>query len=250
MAGPRPADTRLAQTFVELTDSLVEDFDVVDLMVLLTERCVELLDTAAAGLLLADSDGTLHLMAATSEATEAVELFQIQSDEGPCRDCFHLGRSVTTLNLEDENVRWPRFAPVAAAAGFRAAHAFPLRLRGRVLGAMNLFRTEPFALERIGHRHGPGSRRRRHDRRPAEQERQRRPDGGGSHAGGPADEDHHRAGQGHRRPESRRNAGSGVRPASPLRAKQLHAAGGGRPAGRGRLAGAGRVGDPGPLWVV
>ncbi len=146
MAGPRPADTRLAQTLVELTDCLVEDFDVVDLMVLLTERCVELLDTAAAGLLLADSDGTLHLMAATSEATEAVELFQIQSDEGPCRDCFHLGRSVTTLNLEDENVRWPRFAPVAAAAGFRAAHAFPLRLRGRVLGAMNLFRTEPFAL--------------------------------------------------------------------------------------------------------
>ena len=146
MTGLQPADARLAQTFVELTDTLVEDFDVVDLMVLLTERCVELLDTAAAGLLLADSHGTLHLVAATSEAIEAVELFQIQSDEGPCRDCFHSGTSVTTLNLEDDSGRWPRFAPVAAAAGFRAAHAFPLRLRGRVLGALNLFRTEPFAL--------------------------------------------------------------------------------------------------------
>ncbi len=146
MARSQGKDVRLAQTFVELADSLVEDFDVVDLMVLLTERCVELLDATAAGLLLADAQGTLHLLAATSEAIETVELFQIQSDEGPCRDCFHLGLPVSTLNLEEENGRWPRFAPVAAAAGFRAAHAFPLRLRGQVLGAMNLFRTEPVAL--------------------------------------------------------------------------------------------------------
>ena len=140
------ADQRLAATFVELADSLVEDFDVVDLMVLLTERCVELLGAAAAGLLLADSNGTLHLMAATSEALETVELFQIQSDEGPCRDCFHTGVPVSTLNLAEDGDRWPRFAPVATAAGFRAAHAIPLRLRGHVLGAMNLFQTEPIPL--------------------------------------------------------------------------------------------------------
>jgi len=140
------ADQRLAATFVELADSLVEDFDVVDLMVLLTERCVELLGVAAAGLLLADSNGTLHLMAATSEALETVELFQIQSDEGPCRDCFHTGVPVSTLNLAEDGDRWPRFAPVATAAGFRAAHAIPLRLRGHVLGAMNLFQTEPIPL--------------------------------------------------------------------------------------------------------
>lgn len=140
------ADQRLATTFVELADSLVEDFDVVDLMVLLTERCVDLLGAAAAGLLLADSGGRLHLMAATSEALETVELFQIQSDEGPCRDCFHDGVPVSTLNLAEDGDRWPRFAPVAAAAGFRAAHAIPLRLRGHVLGAMNLFQTEPVAM--------------------------------------------------------------------------------------------------------
>jgi GAF domain-containing protein len=143
------ANLRLATTFVELADSLVEDFDVIDLMVLLTERCVELLGANAAGLLLADPQGTLHLMAATSEALETVELFQIQSDEGPCRDCFHLGETVSTLNLADEGARWPSFAPVAADAGFRAAHAFPLRLRGQVLGALNLFRTEPVALSEL-----------------------------------------------------------------------------------------------------
>jgi GAF domain-containing protein len=146
---PPSVDLRLATTFVELADSLVEDFDVIDLMVLLTERCVELLGANAAGLLLADPQGTLHLMAATSEALETVELFQIQSDEGLCRDCFHLGETVSTLNLADEGARWPSFAPVAADAGFRAAHAFPLRLRGQVLGALNLFRTEPVALSEL-----------------------------------------------------------------------------------------------------
>lgn len=139
-------EQRLATTFVELADSLVEDFDVVDLMVLLTERCVELLDAAAAGLLLTDITGSLHLIAATDDALEVVELFQVQSDEGPCRDCFHSGIAVSTIDLAADGDRWPRFAPVATAAGFRAAHALPLRLRGQVLGALNLFRTEPVAL--------------------------------------------------------------------------------------------------------
>ena len=128
---------------MELADSLVNDFDVVELMVLLTERCVELLDVSAAGLLLSDGSGALRLMAATSEALEMVELFQVQSDEGPCCDCFRTGAPVNAVNLTDEGDRWPRFAPVAAAAGFHAVSAFPLRLRGQVLGALNLFRDDP-----------------------------------------------------------------------------------------------------------
>jgi GAF domain-containing protein len=139
-------EQRLASTFVELADSLVDDFDVVELMVLLTERCVELLDVSAAGLLLADRHGTLNLMAATSEALEMVELFQIQTDEGPCRDCFHDAQPVTSVDLAGDADRWPRFSPVATHAGFRAAHAFPLRLRGQVLGALNLFSAEPQTL--------------------------------------------------------------------------------------------------------
>jgi len=139
-------EQRLSRTFVELADTLVDDFDVVDLMVLLTERSVELLDAAAAGLLLANVDGTLRVMAATSEATGTVELFEVQNDEGPCRDCFHSGAPVSVADVASESERWPRFAPVALSAGFRAAHALPLRLRGQVLGALNLFRTEPVAL--------------------------------------------------------------------------------------------------------
>lgn len=139
-------EERLTATFVELADSLVADFDVVDLMILLTERCVEILGASSAGLLLADPSGDLTLVAATDDALRSVELFQLQSDEGPCRDCFHTGAPVSTLDLADADDRWPRFAPVAARAGFRATNAFPLRLRGQVLGALNLFRTEPSAL--------------------------------------------------------------------------------------------------------
>jgi GAF domain-containing protein len=139
-------EERLARTFVELADTLVGDFDVVELMGLLVERSVELLDASAAGLLLADNQGALKLMASTSEATELVELFQVQNDEGPCLDCYRSGEPVIADDLAAAPDRWPRFARYAAEAGFSSAHALPLRLRGEVLGALNLFRAESGAL--------------------------------------------------------------------------------------------------------
>ena len=139
-------EQRLASTFVELADSLVADFDVVELMTLLTERSIELLDASAAGLLLVDPLGALQVVAATSEATETVELFQIQNAEGPCHDCCRTGAPVDVPVLESRRDRWRLFVPVALEAGFRAAHAVPLRLRGDVLGALNLFRSEAVAL--------------------------------------------------------------------------------------------------------
>jgi GAF domain-containing protein len=139
-------EQRLASTFVELADSLVDDFDVVELMTLLTERSIELLDASAAGLLLVDPLGALRVVAATSDETEAVELFQIQNSEGPCHDCARTGTPVNVPILEARGDRWPSFVPVALQAGFLATHAVPLRLRGEVLGALNLFRSEAVAL--------------------------------------------------------------------------------------------------------
>jgi GAF domain-containing protein len=139
-------EDRLVRTFVELADNLVDDFDVIDLLALLTERSVELLDASAAGLLLADQQGVLRLMAATSEAVELVELFQIQNDQGPCLECYRSAEVVIAEDLTRATGRWPRFVPVALGAGFQAAHAVPLRLRGRILGALNLFRTTPGPL--------------------------------------------------------------------------------------------------------
>ena len=136
----------LARTLVELADTLVDDFDVVELLALLVDRTVELLDASAAGLVLADEDGRLRLMASTSEATHVVELFEVQNDEGPCFDCWRTGEPVVVSDLVEARDHWPAFVPVALEAGFRGAHGFPVRLRRRVLGAFNVFRAQPGVL--------------------------------------------------------------------------------------------------------
>src|SRR5688572_22633193 len=136
-----PREALLAQTLVELADTLVDDFDVVDLLTLLADRCVEVLDVSAAGLMLVAPEGDLRVVASSSEEMRLVELFELQSQEGPCPDCYRTGEPSLNPNLATENGRWPRFAPVALKAGFQAVHALPMRLRGVTIGALNLFRT-------------------------------------------------------------------------------------------------------------
>jgi GAF domain-containing protein len=137
----------LARTVVELADNLVDDFDIVELLSTLSERCVDVLDIAAAGIMLADANGNLRAMTSSSEAMRVVELFEVQSQEGPCLDCYRTGQPVVNQDLARVNGRWPRFAPVAVDAGFLAADAIPMRLRGQVIGALNLFRTETGSLD-------------------------------------------------------------------------------------------------------
>jgi len=137
-----PREATLARTFVELADTLVADFDVVVLLTLLTDRCVALLDVGAAGLMLVAPEGDLRVMASSSEAMRVLELFELQSQEGPCLDCFRTGQPVVNHDLSVVNGRWPRFAPEALSAGFRSVHALPMRLRGAVVGALNLFQVE------------------------------------------------------------------------------------------------------------
>ena len=137
-----PRGTRFVTTLVELADTLVADFDVVELLSLLADRCVEVLDVRAAGLMLVAPDGDLRVMASSSEAMRVLELFELQAQEGPCLDCYRSGAPVVNQDLATVNGRWPRFAPEALAAGFRSVHALPMRLRGSVIGALNLFHAE------------------------------------------------------------------------------------------------------------
>jgi transcriptional regulator with GAF, ATPase, and Fis domain len=137
----------LSQTFVELTDTMVADFDVIDFLHVLTDRSVQLLDASAAGLLLADPRGDLRVVAASSEAARLLELFQIQNDQGPCLDCFRAGQPVAEADLAAAERRWPRFAPAAQQAGFAAVQALPMRLREQVIGALNLFRATPGSFD-------------------------------------------------------------------------------------------------------
>src|SRR5687767_14765745 len=135
-------EAKLARTLVELADTLVDDFDVVELLTRLADRCVEVLDVEAAGIMLAAPDGALRVMASSSEAMRVLELFEIQAQEGPCLDSHRTGLPVVNQDLAAVNGRWPRFAAEALAAGFQSVHALPMRLRGSVMGALNLFRVD------------------------------------------------------------------------------------------------------------
>jgi GAF domain-containing protein len=129
---------KIAHTFVELADSLVDDFDALDLLNVLVERCVDLLGVDAAGLLFADGQNQLRVAVSSSESARLLDLYQLQSDEGPCLECYHSGRPVSA-ELSESAARWPKFTAAATSEGFVGVLALPLRLRGRVLGALNLF---------------------------------------------------------------------------------------------------------------
>src|SRR4029450_4755206 len=132
-------DIQLPDVFVEMADTLVADFDVLDFMHLLTDRCTALLAVPAPGLLLRDPRATLRFAAASTEAGRLLELFQLQVDEGPCLDCFHTGQRVMVADIATATHRWPPFAPVAASHGYAAVCALPVRLRSEGLGGRNLF---------------------------------------------------------------------------------------------------------------
>jgi GAF domain-containing protein len=136
-------EAMLAKAMVELADTLVADFDVVELLTVLADRCVDVLDVEAAGIMLVAPDGDLRVMASSSDAIRVLELFELQSQEGPCLDCYRTGQPVVNHDLEATNDHWPRFAAEAIAAGFRSVQALPMRLRGIVIGALNLFHVEP-----------------------------------------------------------------------------------------------------------
>ncbi len=135
-------EQRVAETFVQLADTLVDDFDIIDFLHFLAARCVELLDVAAAGIMLADQDDSLMTVAASDERARLLEIFEVQADEGPCRDCYRLGAAVVNVDLAGAGDRWPLFTPRAIGAGFTRATALPLRLRSHVIGSLHLFHTD------------------------------------------------------------------------------------------------------------
>ena len=139
-------EQQIVRTFVELADTMVDEFDVLEFLHRVTERCVELLDCAEAGVLLTDAAGMLRVMASSSERTEALDLLQIQNEEGPCFECFQQGIPVISEDLSTADDRWPMFAPAAVEDGFGSVHALPMRVRGDTIGALNLFRARSGAL--------------------------------------------------------------------------------------------------------
>ncbi|HLT61688.1 MAG TPA: GAF and ANTAR domain-containing protein [Microlunatus sp.] len=140
MTTTQPRDVRLGRLFVQLADSLVSDFDVVELLDQLVASCVELLDVPTVGLMLADPQGRLHVMAASAEEIRLLELFELQNQQGPCLECYRTGERVVAESAEEQARRWPSFAPRMRDLDLGAVYALPLRLRDQTIGALNIFR--------------------------------------------------------------------------------------------------------------
>jgi transcriptional regulator with GAF, ATPase, and Fis domain len=139
--------SQLANTFVALADTLVDEYDVVDLMHRLSDECVSLLGAEAAGLLLADQRGSLQVIGASAERSRLLELLQLEADAGPCVDCYRTGSRVVVPDLAREAERWPEFAAAAGDVGFGSVYALPLRLRTEIIGTLNLFGTHHQVLD-------------------------------------------------------------------------------------------------------
>ncbi|UOZ03150.1 GAF and ANTAR domain-containing protein [Amycolatopsis sp. WQ 127309] len=139
-------ERQVIRAFVALADTLVDDYDVADLLHTMVVECVDLLDITAAGLTLVDERGGLQVLASSTEQARLLELFQLNIDEGPCVDCFTGSAPVLVADIAAQAARWPRFAAEAAREGFASVHALPLRLRKHTIGALNLFGPQPGEL--------------------------------------------------------------------------------------------------------
>ena len=140
--GKQSRETRLNAAFVAVADTLTTNYDVVDLLHTLVSECAEILNVQAGGLMLADADGNLQLVASTSESADLVEVMQLSAGAGPCVDCFTTGATVSVSDITKLGQKWPAFREAALSQHFRSVHATPMRLRGAVIGTMNLFGTE------------------------------------------------------------------------------------------------------------
>ena len=136
---------RVSEVFVELADTLVDDFDLVEFLTTLAHRTSELLRASETGIILADESGTLRSVASSSETARLLDLFELQNEEGPCLDCYRSGTPIVNAALDPPD-RWPTLGPEARRLGFRYAHAVPMRLRERVIGAVNIFTADDTQL--------------------------------------------------------------------------------------------------------
>lgn len=140
-------EERINEAFLKVADTLMDSYDIVDLLSTLVHECADLLGRQAGGIMIVDVAGDLELLASTSEAAEFVEVMQIAAGRGPCVECFDTGKPVAVPDISTAGERWPQFQAAALASGFRSLHATPMRLRDKVVGTMNLMGTEVGGLD-------------------------------------------------------------------------------------------------------
>ncbi|MGW7412317.1 GAF and ANTAR domain-containing protein [Streptomyces sp. NPDC054863] len=139
-------EQHIAKAFVSLADSFAEDVDPTVLLDRLAAHCVALTSTDAAGIMMIDARGSLRTMAVSDSRAALLELFQMQSGQGPCIDAWHEQHRLDVPDLATQESRWPDFVPLARELGFRGAYALPMKVNGQGVGALNLLREDPGTL--------------------------------------------------------------------------------------------------------
>ena len=139
-------EARLNAAFVMVADTLTADYDVVDLLHTLVVECTVIVAATAGGLMLGDTLGRLQLVASTDESSELVEVMELAAGAGPCVDCFATGESVSVPDIAASGQMWPAFRAAADVHGFQSLHTTPMKLRGEVIGTINLFNVAPGVL--------------------------------------------------------------------------------------------------------
>jgi GAF domain-containing protein len=142
-----PRETVVLETLVQLADTLIQDYDVIEFLGMLSERCVSLVDADEAGIMVTDGRGSLQVVASSSERSRLLELHELQNRDGPCLEAFMTGQPVSSPDLDADRDRWYHFSREAITFGFRSVHSIPLRLRTQVIGALNLLRTKTGHLD-------------------------------------------------------------------------------------------------------
>lgn len=140
--------TDLANALVDVSQMTIQGASIVNVFSLLSNQCVQLLPVSAAGILLVDSDNSLHVIGSSSHAVTLLDLFQVQNNEGPCRECCITHETVISENIAADN-RWPNFSALATAENFVSVYAIPLQAQHVVVGALNLFSQAPLSTEQL-----------------------------------------------------------------------------------------------------
>lgn len=130
---------RLADALSALARSTVDGRDTVDLLSDLATQCVAVLPIDAAGVLVTDQFSTLRVIGSSSDAAHLLELYQVQTEEGPCMECLTTGSAISIDDLAAPDALWPHFRATALREGFTSVYALPLSTKGTTLGALNLF---------------------------------------------------------------------------------------------------------------
>jgi GAF domain-containing protein len=153
-------EQQLSDVLREFARTMATDFPIQAILDHLVGRIVEMLPISAAGVTLISADTDPRYVSASDNAALRFEELQSELDEGPCLMAFRTGEAVAVPDLRTDR-RFATFGPRALAKGLVAVFAFPLRQDDRQLGALDLYRDTPGALDTATMAAAPDAGRRR-----------------------------------------------------------------------------------------